>query len=115
VPSHVTHIPEQSMSPPWEIEDLLNHAHNRLRPQLSGSCKWLEREALTIDTKKPIDAGGAADVLLSRIGDHDYVVKSYRCYSSTSYLPIYEVSFIYIYVPSSDKLPIEVPRRGAGM
>ena len=101
VPSHVTPVPEQSTSPPWRIEDLLDHTHNHLRPQLPGSYRWLEREALAIEAKQPIDAGGAADVLLSRIGDHYYVVKSYRCYSSTSYLPIYEVSFIYIYLKRS--------------
>jgi hypothetical protein len=95
--SQVTNVPERSASYPWEIEDLLDHVHNHLRPQLPESCKWLEQEALEIDTERPIDAGGAADILVTRIGNRDVAVKSYRLYSSSSYLPTCEVSRTYIY------------------
>ena len=101
VPSHVTEAPEQSASSPWTIKDLLDHVRNHLRPWLSDSCKWLEQEALEINTKKPIAAGGAAEVWVGRMGDRDVVVKSYRCYSSSSYLPTCKVSGIYIHSKSS--------------
>lgn len=117
VPLHVTGVPEQSVSSPWKIENLLDHVHNHLRPRLLDTCMWLEQEALEIDTERPINAGGAADVWVGRMGDRYVVVKSYRYYSSSSYLPTCNVSRTHTRSerPLSHNMSAEIPQRGASM
>jgi hypothetical protein len=128
VPPCTTNVPDQSESfPPDSIGqsfpidpdaqcehliDLVSH----LQSLLPGSCEWLEQRALEVVGEHPVDAGGVADVWLGMMGNRKVAIKSYRCYSSSDYLPTYVVSGTYLWrVPLTESLSAEVLQRGTGM
>ena len=104
VPSATVVSPDQSQSLPLEIDlplmtDLstlpehLVDAVQNLKPFLPVGCDLLGQGDLKIVGSRPIDAGGFADIWLGKTNDGATVaIKSHRCYSSSSSLPMYLVS-----------------------
>ena len=103
IPSRITSVPDQLVSPLLRVDrplpidpdalrehliDLMSH----LPPLLPDSCKWLEQGDLEVLGERPVDAGGVADVWVGMMGNRKIAIKSYRYYSSSDYLPTYVVS-----------------------
>jgi len=96
--------PDQSQSFPPEIDlpfvnnpdtppERLVDAIQNLKPFLPTGCELLGQGDLKIISSHPIDAGGFADVWVGERHDGTKVaIKSYRCHSSSTCLPIYLVS-----------------------
>ena len=74
---------------PEELVDAVHH----LKPFLPIGCEFLGQDDLKIVGPYPIDAGGLADVWAGEKTDGTRLaIKSHRCYSSSSHLPVYLVS-----------------------
>ena len=113
VPSRIATKPDQSEPSQPEVDRTLPidtgalHEHlidlvSHLPPLLPESCEWLEQGALEIVGGRPVDAGGVADVWAGMMGNRKVAIKSYRCHSSSDYLPNYVVSDAWPMVYSVD-------------
>jgi hypothetical protein len=111
--------PEINQSLPIDLVALCEHLVDLvlyLRPLLPDSCRWMEQGALEIVGTYPFAAGGIADVWVGMIGDRRVAIKSYRCYSSSNYLPTYVVSGTYLRcVPLTESLLAEILQRSTGV
>jgi len=75
-------------TPPEHLVDAVRD----LKPILPIGCELLGQGDLKIMGSHPIDAGGIADVWAGKMNDGTTVaIKSHRCYSASSRLPIYLV------------------------
>lgn len=89
-------IPEfeqYSPSDPAALCDLLHELARHLRSRLPG-CKWFEEGAIEFDSDCPADAGEVANIFAGTMGDRKVLVKCYRFYPSTDYLPSYMVRML---------------------
>jgi hypothetical protein len=111
--------PEIDQSLPIDLVALCEHLVDlvlHLRPLLPDSCRWMEQGALEIIGAYPFAAGGIADVWVGIMGDRKVAIKSYRCYSSSNYLPTYVVSGTYLRsIPLTENLLAEILQRSAGV
>jgi hypothetical protein len=128
VPSRTTSALNQSDSlqakAPWfhpiHRDPLCEHiaelVGDYLKPLLQDSCDWLEQDAIEVDGGLLV-RGDVAEIWVGTMGDRKVAIKSYRpSFPCPDYVPIYEVSGAYLqYVPSSESLSAEVPRRSTGM
>ena len=93
------HPHDQAQSSPLEVNHslttdlrtLINLAA-LLRPFLPPGYRWFGQEDLEVIEPCAIDAGGFADVWISKIGDRKVALKSYRCYASADNMPTYNAS-----------------------
>jgi hypothetical protein len=117
VPHRTTDVPDQSL--PIDPDALCEHLVElvcQLRPLLPGSCEWLDEGSLEVIGEYAIDVGGVADVWAGMIGNRKVAVKTYRCYSSSDYLPTYMVSDADLWsVPCFNNGSAEVLQRGVGV
>ena len=65
----------------------------RLQESLPADCKWLDEATIQVDGEFPKAAGGTANVWVGIMGVRKVAIKSYRCYSSSDWLPNYVVSY----------------------
>ena len=77
-------------SPTTDLGTLVDLA-SELQSSLLPSYRLLAQEDLEVVETRPIDAGGFADVWVSKVGDRKVALKSYRCHSSADYMPTYKV------------------------
>ena len=78
---------------PVTSSQLLVDTVQRSEPFLPAGCELLREEDVEVIGPYPIDAGGHADVWVGRRNDGTMVaIKSHRCYSSSSCLPVFLVS-----------------------
>lgn len=70
------------------LVDLVYH----LQSLVPTNCRWLKEGALEFVGERPVDAGGIADVWIGMMGGRKVAIKSYRCNSSSDYMPIYVVN-----------------------
>ena len=125
--SHSANIPEQVYqsipefdhpfpTDPAALCNLLHEVVGQLRPLLSG-CEWLEEGAIKFASDHPVDAGEVADIFIGMRGDQKVVVKCYRFYPSSDYLPSYTVRIFrgLLVCPAYRSLSVEVPQRGIGL
>jgi hypothetical protein len=116
-PDHSALFPleiDQPTDPGALREHLIDLVHN-LRPLLPDGCEWLE-EALEVVGGRPVGAGRIADVWVGKVGNRMVALKVFRCYSSSSYRPIYMVSGTYPRgVSLTESVPAEVLQRGNGV
>ena len=125
--SHSANIPEQVYPPipdfdypfPTDPAELCNHLHElagQLRSLLSG-CEWLEEGAIEFASDHLADAGEVANIFIGMRGDRKVVVKCYRFYPYTDYLPSYTVRILrdLFACPAYRSLSVEIPQRGIGL
>ena len=74
-----------------DLDTLLDLA-GQFRPSLPSHYRWLRQEDLRVVAKRPIIAGGFADVIVGEMDDQKVAIKSYRCYESADHMPAYTVS-----------------------
>lgn len=121
-PLPTTDVPDQfGSSPPGidpgalceHIVDLVHH----LQSLLPSDCKWLEEGAIEVVGERPVDAGGFADVWVGMMENRKVAIKSYRCYSSSDYLPTYVVSGTchVACIPLTQNLSVEILQRDIGV
>ena len=98
---HTINIPDQVDPPTTEFDrplpsdpaalcEFLYELASNLRSLLPGH-EWLEEEALKFVSDRPVDVGEVADIFVGARGDRKLVVKRYRFYPSSDYLPAYMV------------------------
>ena len=101
-PSHTAHIPNQVDPPVSEFDRplpsdpvaLCNYLYElapHLRSWLPAGCEWLGEEAIKFVSDHPIDVGEVANIFVAMRGNRKVVVKCYRFYPSSDYLPSYTV------------------------
>jgi len=84
-----------TMANPTALPEDLVDAVRDLKPFLPIGCEFLGQDDLAIVGAHPIDAGGFADVWIGKRNDGTAVaIKSHRCYSLSSCLPIYSVRLV---------------------
>ena len=81
-------MPIDPVTPCEFLLDLVPH----IRPLLPDSCTWFEEGAIEVVGEFPASAGRVADVWVGMVGDRKVAIKSYRCCSSSDYLPNYVAS-----------------------
>lgn len=82
-----------ALTDPNALPEHLVDAVRRLKFFLPADCEMLGQDDLKIVESFPIDAGGFAEVWLGERNDGTAIaIKSHRCHSSSSRLPVYMVS-----------------------
>lgn len=82
-----------SINNPGTLPEYLVEAVQRWKPSLPIRCALFGQGEMKIVGSFPINAGGFADLWIGEMNDGTVVaIKSYRCYSSSSCVPIYLVS-----------------------
>ena len=79
--------------PPYATSSTNSLVTRHLRSRLPG-CKWFEEGAIEFDSDCPADAGEVANMFAGTMGDRKVLVKCYRFYPSTDYLPSYMVRML---------------------
>lgn len=73
---------------PFLLDDDLPYQYHSslaqgLRLSLSSICDWLAKDDVQVAGKRPISAGGFADVWRGSLDNRQVAIKSYRCYLSS--------------------------------